>query len=35
MTSWAKQIGSQPFIYLTSMDLDHELLPRTWKAKLI
>ncbi|MEK7536913.1 MAG: NAD-dependent epimerase/dehydratase family protein [Patescibacteria group bacterium] len=35
MIFWAKEVGPQSFVYLTSMDLDHKNLPQTWKAKLI
>lgn len=32
---WAKSIGPQKFIYLNSMDLDHKLIPKTWKKKIM
>ncbi|OGN27842.1 MAG: hypothetical protein A2941_00640 [Candidatus Yanofskybacteria bacterium RIFCSPLOWO2_01_FULL_49_17] len=35
MISWARSLGPQPFVYLVSMDLEHDLSPSTWKAKLI
>ena len=35
MISWANSLGHQPFVYLASMDLEHDLAPNTWKAKLI
>lgn len=35
MISWAKDLGKQPFVYLTSLELDHARSPKTWKAKLI
>ena len=35
MITWAREIGPQPFTYLSSMDLDHKLFPKTWKSRLI
>jgi UDP-glucose 4-epimerase len=35
MTDWAKSIGKQPFVYLTSLELEHPKAPKTWTAKLI
>ena len=35
MTEWAKSVGKQPFVYLTSLELDHPKAPKTWTAKLI
>ena len=35
MTDWAKSTGKQPFVYLTSLELDHPKAPKTWTAKLI
>ena len=35
MISWARTLGPQPFVYLESMDLEHDLAPKTWKSKLI
>lgn len=35
MIEWARPIGKQPFVYLTSLELDHPTTPNTWKARLI
>lgn len=35
MIKWAKSRGPQPFVYLTSLELDHPTTPKTWKLKLI
>jgi len=35
MIVWASSLGRQPFVYLASMDLEHDSSPATWKAKLI
>lgn len=35
MISWARTLGQQPFVYLASMDLEHDLVPKTWKEKSI
>lgn len=35
MTEWAKSVGKQPFVYLTSLELEHPRAPKTWTAKLI
>ncbi|OHA15142.1 MAG: hypothetical protein A3G52_03370 [Candidatus Taylorbacteria bacterium RIFCSPLOWO2_12_FULL_43_20] len=31
---WARRIGPQKFTYLEDLELDHHLLPETWKKKL-
>lgn len=31
----AKSFGPQEFVYLTEMDLEHSLIPKTWTAKLL
>lgn len=35
MITWARTLEHQPFVYLTSLELDHPTTPNTWKAKLI
>lgn len=35
MSEWARSMGKQPFIYLTSLELEHPKAPKTWTAKLI
>lgn len=35
MIDWAKSTGKQPFVYLTSLELDHPKVPKTWIDKLI
>lgn len=35
MMNWARIIEKQPFVYLTSLELDHPKTPKTWTAKLI
>ncbi len=35
MIQWAKEMGPQEFRYIKEMDLENELIPKTWKNKLI
>lgn len=35
MITWARTLEYQPFVYLTSLELNHPTTPKTWKAKLI
>ncbi len=35
MIEWARGLGKQSFVYLTSLDLEHPNTPKTWEAKLI
>lgn len=35
MIEWAKEIGPQEFRYLKEMDLENDLIPKTWKNKLL
>lgn len=35
MITWARTLKRQPFVYLTSLELDHPATPNTWKEKLI
>lgn len=35
MIIWAKELGPQPFTYLSQLDLDNKLMPKTWKNRLI
>jgi len=32
--AWAREIGPQKFVYLPELELDHKLVPKTWKQKL-
>jgi UDP-glucose 4-epimerase len=32
--AWAKTIGPQPFIYLSRLEIENDLVPATWKEKL-
>jgi len=35
MIKWAKEIGPQDFVYLEELDLENDLVPKTWKNKLL
>ena len=35
MIAWAKTLGAQEFRYLNEMDLSNNLIPKTWKNKLL
>lgn len=35
MIKWAKEIGPQDFVYLKELDLENDLVPKTWKNKLL
>ncbi|MEI6296932.1 MAG: NAD-dependent epimerase/dehydratase family protein [bacterium] len=35
MIKWAKEIGPQEFVYLKELDLENDLVPKTWKDKLL
>ena len=35
MITWARGIGSQEFVYLKELDLENDLVPKTWKDKLL
>lgn len=35
MIKWAKKIGPQEFVYLKELDLENNLVPKTWRDKLL
>lgn len=35
MIKWAKKTGPQKFVYLKELDLENDLVPKTWSQKLL